>query len=735
MFRLIVSIVMLIAGLVGPARAADGGPAIHRYAFIIGTNAGGDGRVPLRYATSDAQAMARILEELGGVAEGDRVILLEPRRSEFEAAADELRRRMTRERTAGRRVELVVYYSGHSDDTGLLLGDERIGYEEFRRTIDELPAEVRIAILDSCQSGALTRLKGGKQRPPFLLDRSGEVRGRAILTSSSENEAAQESDRLRASFFTHYLISGLRGAADTTADGRVTLTEAYQFAFTETLARTQKTQSGPQHAAYDIQLAGTGDVVMTDLRATSAGIILAEALSGRMFVRDADERLVAELYKARGRVVELGLPPGDYTVVHYEGGAVYEGAVHLEEGTRAPVSLAELQLVSIEEARARGIEPDGTETQRLTIEVPTDGGYVHVVASMSLMPGVSTDGILGDYKLIKNLSFNWAYGRAARLEGLEIGIGVNHVEESVRGAQLGSGANIAGGSVLGGQAGAIFNYAGERMVGFQGTGLANYAGASVIGMQAAGVFNYAGERVVGFQGAGLFNHAGGSMIGVQAGPVNLAGDTRGAQLAVVNISGDVSGAQVGVVNIAKHVKGTQIGLFNISDEIDGVPIGLVSYARKGGVDLELSTTTSEPLNVGLRFSSRYAYSLLAAGTLRLDGDGLEPDDAYVGIGFGVRVPLSQFHVELDFLGADPYVRFSETDDESEMLLRGRLSVAWQLAERFGIFAGLTYNAFFGFEGDDNRHVASGARDWEIVERSGDTTFRRWPALHAGVRIF
>ena len=97
------------------------------------------------------------------------------------------------------------------------------------------------------------------------------MRGHAFLTSSSEDEAAQESDRIGASFFTHYLVSGLRGAADVTGEGKVSLNEAYQFAFHETLGRTSETQVGAQHPAYDIELSGTGDVVMTDLRQTSAG--------------------------------------------------------------------------------------------------------------------------------------------------------------------------------------------------------------------------------------------------------------------------------------------------------------------------------------------------------------------------------------------------------------------------------------------------------------------------------
>ena len=41
--------------------------------------------------------------------------------------------------------------------------------------------------------------------------------GVVFLTSSSANEDAHESDTLKGSFFTHYLVSGMLGAADTDA--------------------------------------------------------------------------------------------------------------------------------------------------------------------------------------------------------------------------------------------------------------------------------------------------------------------------------------------------------------------------------------------------------------------------------------------------------------------------------------------------------------------------------------
>jgi len=175
--------------------------------------------------------------------------------------------------------------------------------------LDKVDADVRIAVLDACASGAITRIKGGQRRAAFLLDTQTDTRGYAFLTSSSAQESAQESDRIGASYFTYYLVTVMRVAADVTADGRVTLSEAYQFAFDETLARTVDLSGGAQHPAYDMNLSGTGDVVLTDVRRVSAGISLHDDVEGRLFVRAADRRLVAELYKPSGRAIELAWCP------------------------------------------------------------------------------------------------------------------------------------------------------------------------------------------------------------------------------------------------------------------------------------------------------------------------------------------------------------------------------------------------------------------------------------------
>jgi hypothetical protein len=352
-------------GLAAPDRGQAGLPArgegppeprLRRFALIASSNDGGRDRTPLRFADSDAATMAHVLRRLGGLREEDLVLLTGARRRSLQASFARVRAAIQAAAAENARRELIVYYSGHSDEQGLLVGGERVGYLELRQWIDDTDADVRIGILDSCASGALIRLRGGALRPSFLSDASTSARGHAFLTSSAADEAAQESDRIGAAFFTHSLVSGLRGAADTSRDGLVTLAEAYQFAFHETLGRTQRTRGGPQHPAYDIQLTGTGDLVLTDLRSEGASLVLEDDLSGRVYVRDASGRLLVELRKERRSPVRLGLDPGRYRITVTAEARAFEGDVMLETGRSTRLGPSHLAPAQVQSTLARGPE-------------------------------------------------------------------------------------------------------------------------------------------------------------------------------------------------------------------------------------------------------------------------------------------------------------------------------------------------------------------------------------------
>jgi Caspase domain len=736
--------------------------SVRRFLLAVGTNDGGNERVALRYAGTDAKSITKVFEELGGIAPSDRLLLLDPDRTTLRNTLQVFGQMINNATTQSGRVEVVIYYSGHSNEQGLLLGGELIGYKELRESVDAMAADVRIIILDSCASGALTRLKGGKRIAPFLLDTSTKMSGHAFLTSSSADEAAQESDRIGGSFFTHALVSGLRGAADNSHDNRVTLNEAYEYAFHSTLARTEKTSSGPQHPGYDIQLVGAGDLVITDLRGMSAGMVLDEELVGRLHVRDLSGRLVVEVEKPYGRLIELGLEPGDYKLTLDLDGNFYGARLTLPDGERTYLQLANLTPIATEFNVTRG---DVLPAVRQIIP-QENHEVIHKEFSFSVMPGMGTNG-KDDQYTVSEFSMNLTIGRNRGLNGFEIGYlgnwclgdvegfqmatGMNLVEQDLEGAQLAGFANRVWGRAEGCQIAAFVNSIGGeseavQLAGFgniiegkggyaQFAGFANVALDTFEGAQISGFTNVALGDIEGAQIAGVVNLCPGDIHGWQvSGVTNIAGDLKGVQLSLVNVANHTIGHQWGLVNVSRTVRGSQVGLVNVADEVEGAPVGLLSFVRNGRHNLALWGTDTSPWNAGIKLGNEYVYSIMAVG------GGDDSERIFTGLGIGLNVPKGRFFSELALISYyihedDPHDGADESscgcDDDLHLLNKGRLGFGWQFTDKLAFSAGAVANVYVS-KRNDGAHFAE---DTWHSEKSGDTWIKAWPGFYAGFTLF
>ncbi|MBN1685542.1 MAG: caspase family protein [Spirochaetales bacterium] len=628
-------IIILLVAVCAFGEQADNAGLV-RFGLFVGSNDGGTDRVRLAYAAQDARAISEVMTEMGGIQPGSSLMLEDPSRKELEDGFAVLRNLIAGAKTGARRVEFMLYYSGHSDDQGLLLGGEHYGYVELRGNITGMDSDVNIAILDSCSSGAFTRLKGGTRQSPFLFDESVNTKGHAFLTSSSEDEAAQESDSIGGSFFTHYLVSALRGAADSTRDGMVTLNEAYTYAFSETLSRTATTLAGPQHASHEISLTGSGELILTDLRVSNAGIILHEDLRGRLFIKDRDGRMVAEVRKDAGTPLALALPVGSYTLTIDDGESLNVASVSVTSSSKVDIRPGAFSPMKAEVTTSRGGAFTGKDSQEaetvtsvaeLTGEIVDD--LVHIGRMLTFIPDMVARE--RERLVIDELSLKLV-GSAYRINGFDIGL-LNMVREDLRGTQIAgvgnvvgedvdgiqlggvfsivdngvrggqasgvfnladgtvygaqtSGVfNITGGDLYGGQAAGVFNLAGGSARWFQGAGVFNVVEGDQAGFQGAGVFNVLGGDAYGFQGAGVFNVTGGNVYGFQGGGVfNVAGaSVSGFQgSGVVNVAGgSMNGVQAtGVLNVADSVNGGQLGLINVGGKVNGVQAGLVNVSGR-----------------------------------------------------------------------------------------------------------------------------------------------------------
>ncbi len=306
---------------------------IRRFAVVVGANDGGRFRTLLRFAVSDAASFMKVLKNMGSVYSDDAYLLYQPNRENLIAVLNNVYSKISKIKNDYEKIEFIFYYSGHSDEDSLLLSTDKVSYLELKKTIETIPADVRIAILDSCYSGSFTQMKGGTKRPPFMLDTAYNMKGNAFMTSSSRDEVSQESERIKGSFFTHYLVLGLRGAADVTQDKKITLNEAYQYAYRETLVRTEKTLGGAQHPNYHIQMTGTGDVVLTDINKGNARLQFDENVEGRISIFTKDNIVTAEFSKSYGQDVSLSLDPGEYFISYSDSKGLNEARVTLKDET------------------------------------------------------------------------------------------------------------------------------------------------------------------------------------------------------------------------------------------------------------------------------------------------------------------------------------------------------------------------------------------------------------------
>jgi uncharacterized caspase-like protein len=292
-----------------PAAAAE-----RRFALVAGEPDGGAGTVRLRYAERDARRIHGILTSLGGVQTDDARLLLSAGAAAFRRALAELSREAAAARGRGDRTLLLVYYSGHAKDGALRLGRGRLPLHELRASLERAPADVRIGLLDSCRSGAIARAKGVRPAPSFDVSGPGGPSGLVLIASSAADEDSQESDAIGASWFTHHLASGLLGGADATGDGRVTLSEAYAYAYARTVGSTASSAGGVQHPVFLYELGGAGDVVLADLAPVAGGLVFPPDGEGLYVVLDRSGRAVAEVAKTTGAERRIALAKGRYVL-------------------------------------------------------------------------------------------------------------------------------------------------------------------------------------------------------------------------------------------------------------------------------------------------------------------------------------------------------------------------------------------------------------------------------------
>ena len=727
---------------------------VERYALYVASNAGGSTRETLKYAYTDATRLARTMNEIGGIRSENSLILSDPSPREINDAFADIATLVKKNAGRAKRTEFLFYYSGHSDEKAFLLGPNRYAYSDLKTAIDRIPSDVHVVMLDSCYSGNFVRAKGGSRQKPFLMDDSSIVAGHAYLSSSSGFESSQESDMIQASYFTHALVTGLRGAADTSGDNKVSLNELYHYAFNETLSSTELSSAGPQHPSYDITLVGSGDLVLTDLSVAESVLHIGAPYEGRFFIRDSSGQLVSELNKTRGTEVTLALPAGTYGITVVNATATTQGSVTIAKGER--LAFTEDSFVPVQRTfgRSRGDTPEPLAEEAAESEQIRFRPF-----SFTIVPGLSVPEKSGNARVALGLF----WGINDNISGVQASTFGGTINQNLEGVQASGFVNLLNGNMKGYQAAGFANMAKspEPLLGVQNAGFANIAIGYLSGAQIAGLANYEKTGFKGAQVAGIANasmgpctgaqiagvaNAANDIDGIQIGTVNAAKQIDDMQLGVVNVAGGIKGMQLGVVNVANNYNGMQLGVVNVARHHEGLSIGLLNFILDGIMSPAIYVDSNGALFAQYQGGTKYFYTTFLVGT----DIASDPDFVEVGFGIGTRYELTK-RISFDFevLSKNVYHSWNDgevdadsgDDDESVRVAMNkygkthipslRVSAQYALYQHLSVFAAVESELMF--DGYNDEAFSDYGRHYAHVEIAKDA-LTVYPTFSLGLKF-
>ena len=231
-----------------------------KYALIIGISEYVDsGLAQLSAPGKDAEDFANVLKdpEIGAFASVN-VLVNEPSSAVIEAIDEFYDNKKPDDL-------LVLYFSGHGvkDELGSLylafkntirsrLRSTAIKSDYIREAMDQSRSKRQVLILDCCNSGAFPQGTKAVTGGIMGMTQAFQGYGRYVLTATDATQFAWEGDKVigetENSLFTHFLVKGLKGEADSDGDGRITVDELYDYAY-EQISRITPQQTPTKSAA------------------------------------------------------------------------------------------------------------------------------------------------------------------------------------------------------------------------------------------------------------------------------------------------------------------------------------------------------------------------------------------------------------------------------------------------------------------------------------------------------
>ncbi|MBD5778618.1 caspase family protein [Pelagicoccus sp. NFK12] len=286
------------------------------YALVIGIGRYRDEAItPLNFTNADARAFADLLtdESICGIPKENVRLLVDEEATLF-AIKDSISGWLSR--NAGADSTAIIFYAGHGDvepdrtqqsqdaianyllpyDTSSAnLYASALSKEEFQGLVRTVRCKRSVILMDACHSGGVATAGSRKMSVGYSKDMYSslaEGAGSTVIAAAAPNQLSWEDKSLGHGIFTHHLLEALRGEADADGDGRITMTEVFDYLKRKVPESARKLGGAEQTPVFKADM--SEDIVLT---------INPERIAG--LAREAEEKAEAErkrIQEARERL-------------------------------------------------------------------------------------------------------------------------------------------------------------------------------------------------------------------------------------------------------------------------------------------------------------------------------------------------------------------------------------------------------------------------------------------------
>lgn len=161
---------------------------------------------------------------------------------------------------------VMLYYSGHGLEGSFVPFDYNgmnnlLQHSEVTSILKRSRAKHKIVLADACHAGSMLAMKGrsSASATQATIDKyysafSSSNGGTALLLSSKSEETSLEDSGLRQGVFSHFVMKGMKGEADTNRNKIVTITELFQYVHKKVTNYTANAQTPNLTGKFDANM-------------------------------------------------------------------------------------------------------------------------------------------------------------------------------------------------------------------------------------------------------------------------------------------------------------------------------------------------------------------------------------------------------------------------------------------------------------------------------------------------